>query len=187
MVLSSPTYAESLDGGGNLTITQQVASANDNLIFFLSGSSYSLIDTGGLTFDTPTGANSGSISGTGTSTLKISSTAVTSISVVLGTGTNVFNLTGAGGAGAAPISVNTGITNGDQVNITGAILDSGAITLTSNAISETGSGSISTTGTLTTSSATGITLGGANTVGSFTRHQHDQRQHQPDQCGGAER
>ncbi len=165
---STATYAESLDSSGNLTISQEAASANDNLTFSLSGGKYTFTDSGGLLFDTPTGANAADISGGGTSTIMIPSSDVNSISVTLGTGTNVFTFTGTGGVSAAPISVNTGTTAGDQVNITGAVLDSGAVTLTANAISESGSGVLSTTGTLTTSSATGTALNAnTNTVGTF--------------------
>ena len=162
------TYAESLDSSGNLVITQTVAGNNDNLSFTLSGGNYLFTDTGGLLFGTPSGAGASFIGGGGTITITIPSADVNSISVTLGTGTNVFTFTGTDAA-AAPITVNTGTTTGDQVNITGTVTDSGAVSLTSNAISESGSGGLSISGTLTTSSATGTTLSGAgsNAIGTF--------------------
>ncbi len=136
VTLTSPatTYGDGLDASGVLTITQEIAAANDNLNFALSGGTYTFTDTGGLTFDNPGGADAADISGAGTSTLTVPSADVTSIAVVLGTGTNVFNFTGTNGASAAPISVNTGTTTGDEANVTGAVLDSGAVALTSASI-----------------------------------------------------
>ncbi len=160
------TYAESLDSGGNLTITQEIASANDNLSFTLSGGNYTFTDSSGLFFDAPSGANAADISGGGTSAISIPSAGVTSLSVVLGTGTNVFTFTGTSGVSAAPISVNTGSTAGDQVNITGAVLDSGAVTLTSTTISFMTSGSIAAlaSATIDLTSAGTITQAGTGTV-----------------------
>ncbi len=121
-------YAESLDSNGNLTITQELASANDNLSFALSGGNYTLTDSSN-SFDQPTGAGAGFISGAGSNSITIPSADVQSISVVLGTRTNVFTFTGSGGVSVAPINVNAGTTTGDQVIIDGEVLDSGAVTL----------------------------------------------------------
>ena len=140
-----PTYAVSLTSpGGVLTITQAHA-GNDALTFALSGGIYNFTDTGGLIFAIPTGNGAAFVSGGATSTITIPCADVTSIAVTLGTGTNTFTLTGTSAA-AAPLNVNTGSTAGDQVSITGAVSDSGAITLTSNAIA-INVGSVSTTTT----------------------------------------
>ncbi len=185
-VLFGPLYGDSL-AAGVLTITEEFPTIGSNLQLALSGGNYTLTDTNGFTFDVASGSGAASIAGTGTSTITIPSAAVTSISIVQGTGTNTFAFTGTGGASAAPITVNTGTTAGDQVNITGAVVDSGAVSLTSNAIILTGNlnagtnpitlsaassitqtAGVITGGLLTTSSATGTTLTGAtNAVTSF--------------------
>ena len=161
------TYAEALNGGG-LTITQEAA-ANDSLRLSVSGGTYTLTDTSGFLFDTPTGDGAASISGAGTQTITIPAANVSSITVVLGTGSNVFNLAGTNGASAAPITVNTGTTTTDQINITGAVLDTAGISLTSGgAIVESGAGALATTHALATSSTRGTTLNGLNAIGSFS-------------------
>jgi Protein of unknown function (DUF642) len=144
-------YGESLDSSGNLTITQELPTANDNLSFSLSGGVYTFTDTGGLIFDIPTGAGAGFISGANTSTITVSSSHVTSITVTLGTGTNVFTITGTSAA-AAPLNVDTGATAGDQVVVAGATLDSGSLTFTTSTIAING-GSVSTAGGQTYSGA----------------------------------
>ena len=159
------SYNDSLVDGA-LSI-DQVSSENADLSLSLSGGNYTLTDSGGLLFAFPTGDDASSISGGGTNSLTIPSSAVTSISVLLGAGTNFFDLTGTD-APAAPITVNAGTTAGDQVDITGAVVDSGAVALTANVIVESGSGSLSTTGTLTTSSITGTFLSTtSNAIGTF--------------------
>ena len=122
---SNAVYADSL-AAGVLSITQ-LAAGNDNLTFALTGGNYVLTDTGGQVFATPTGSGAASITGGGTNSITIPSAAVTSISVVLGAGTNVFTFTGTNGAAAAPITVNDGTTAGDQVAISAPVLDSGAV------------------------------------------------------------
>ena len=128
-----PAYSESLDGSGNLTITQAYPLANDQLSFSLAGGNYAFTDAGGLTFNTPTGAGAGSITGGLTNSISIPSADVTSITVTLGVGTNVFTFTG-GSAAVAPLSVNTGSAAGDEINIAMRLTDSGAVSLTSPTI-----------------------------------------------------
>ncbi len=127
-------YAESLDANGNLTITQELAGANDNLSFALSDGNYIFTESGALAFDQPEGAGAGYISGGDTSSITVPSAQLQSISVVLGNGTNVFNFTGSNGASVAPITVNAGTAAGDQVSIDGAVLDSGAVSLSAASI-----------------------------------------------------
>ena len=157
---TAPTYGETLDGSGNLTISQNVANANDNLTFSLSGGVYTFTDTGGLLFANPTGAGASFISGGGTDSITIPSSEVTSITVALGTGTNVFTI-GATDAAVAPLSVNTGATPGDLVNILDALLDSGSLALTASAI-DLGGGSVSSAGSETYTGA--VTLSAATTL-----------------------
>ena len=165
--LIGPTYASSLVNGA-LSITQETSTNTGTLNFSLSGGNYIFADSSGNVFDFPTGNGAGYITGAGSSTIAIPSADVTSISVVLGAGTNVFNFAGTGGSAAVPISVNTGTTTGDQVNFTGATLDSGAVSLTTNAIGESGTGSLGTSGTLTTSTVTGAVLAtNASAIGIF--------------------
>jgi hypothetical protein len=166
--IDAPAYSDTLDGHGNLTIMQETAGDNDNLSLALSGGNYTLTDSGGLTFAIPTGDWAGFISGGSTDSITIPSADVQSISVQLGSGTNVFHFTGSGGAAMAPITVNTGSTSGDQVNINGAVLDSGTVSLTSGgSISQTLSAPITAT-TLNVSAATGITLNSANVLSNFS-------------------
>jgi len=128
-----------------------------------------LTDTGGLLFAPTTGNDAIDVTGGGTSTITIPSVDVTSISVTLGNGTNSFTFTGTGGASAAPTSVNTGSTAADTIAVTGAVIDSGALSLTSGGtISESGSGAISdSAGTVTASSVGGTTLNASNTISTF--------------------
>lgn len=135
-----PSYAETLNAGGNLTITETVASVISDLSFALSGGNYTFTDANGLLFGSPQVATaSSSISGAGSSTVTILSSAVTSITVALGAGSNVFTILNTGGAAVAPLSVNTGTTTGDQVNVADPLDDSGLISLTSNAITDASS------------------------------------------------
>ncbi len=148
------TYGVNLNNGV-LTISQALA-GNDNLNFSLSGGTYTFTDTGGLTFGTPTGNGAGFVSGGGTSTITIPSTDVTSIAVGLGTGTNVFNFTGSAAA-IAPMTVNTGSTSSDQIQFTGALTESGTISLTTGgSISQTVSGTGLTATSLSATAAGGI-------------------------------
>ena len=120
------TYAESLSNGF-LSITQAGA-GNDNLMLALSNSTYILTDIGG-SFGTPTGNESGDISLPIQNSIYIHpSTDVSSISIILGSGTNVFTLSGTDSS-AAPLTVNTGSNAGDQLNITGSVSDSGTVSL----------------------------------------------------------
>jgi hypothetical protein len=101
------------------------------------------LTTSGTVQDNTAGNAIGLMATTGTLTIG---------AAVTGTTTDTISLTS---TGANNIAVNGALSTG-----------SGAITVTSGgAITETGS--FSTTGLLTTSSVTGTTLGGANTVGSF--------------------
>ena len=164
-------YNESLAAGA-LAITMANPAANATLQFSLAGGTYTFTDTGGLVFGVPTGAGAGSITGAGTSTITVPSASVTSISVVLGTGTNLFTITGTGGAAAAPLTVNDGTTAGDQVVISGATLDSGAVSLTGNTIAETGTGTLNaganaiglTATTSITQTVAGLVTGGAVSI-----------------------
>src|SRR5262249_28605739 len=144
----SSTYGVALTGG-TLSITQ-AAAANDYLTLSLSKVNgtltYTLTDTNGLKFANPNGKTS--ITGGGTSTITVPSANVTSISVMLGNGTNVFSLTGTNGASAAPITVNTGTNTNDQINIIGAVLDSGAVSLTAATVTIWASGSLTGTGNI---------------------------------------
>ena len=150
------TYGDDLTSGV-LTITQ-AAAGNDALTLSLSAGTYTLTDTGGQKFGTPTGTGAGSVSGGGTSSITISSSAVTAITITLGTGTNSVTLAGTGGAAAAPITVNTGSNAADTIAVTGAFSDSGGVSLTSGAI--TTSGSLTTAGgAVNLQAADGITLG----------------------------
>ncbi|HTQ33521.1 MAG TPA: filamentous hemagglutinin N-terminal domain-containing protein, partial [Stellaceae bacterium] len=93
---------------------------------------------------------------------------------VNGTSSGAFDITGSGtltnasGAisGATVALISTGdMTVANGVTATGG----GQVMLTTNAgsITESGAGLVNTTGTLTTSSVTGQTLGGANTIAGF--------------------
>ena len=85
-------YADSLDGNGNLTITQESAGINDNLSFALSGGNYIFTESGDMSFDQPTGARAGFISGAASNSITIPSADVQSISVVLGSEREHFQL-----------------------------------------------------------------------------------------------
>src|SRR5262249_48745090 len=102
------------------------------------------------------------------STITVPSAAVTSISVVLGNGTNVFSLTGTNGANAAPITVNTGTNTNDQINITGSVLDSGAVTLTAATGNISASGSRTGTGNIKGNLVNAGQIGSATTPGIIT-------------------
>src|SRR5262249_43211602 len=140
---STPIYAASLDSNGNLAINQEVNAATANLSVSLAGGYYTFTDIGSLTFDLPTGAGAASISGGGTPSITVCTSAGHPIHGILGNRHNQFPLTGTGGAAAAPLSVNAGMIPGDQITITGAWTDSGDVTLTSTTIVELGNGAIS--------------------------------------------
>src|SRR5580658_10495078 len=118
------TYAESLNNG-LLSITQTSA-GNDNLLFALSNNSY-IISDAGAPFGTPTGNESGDILPIQNSLYILNTADVSSISVILGSGTNVFTLTGTDSIAA--LTVNTGSGAGDQLNITGNVSASGTVSL----------------------------------------------------------
>ncbi len=168
-----PTYGETLDASGNLTIYQEDPGANDNLQFSLAGGVYTLTDVGGLLFDNPGGANSVEISGGLTSTITVPSADATSITVSLGVGMNVFDVTAAD-ATLAPLSVNTGLTAGDQLNVEVPLTVSGALSLASNAVTDgstlnVASLSVDSGGTSTLSgnvatSGSGVALGGSGSI-----------------------
>ena len=170
LVPSSSTYGDALNSGA-LSITQ-AAAGSDNLTLSLSNVNntliYTLTDAKGLKFATPTGNWKADIKGGGTSTITVPSADVTSISVVLGSGTNVFSLTGTNGAYAAPITVNTGTTTNDQINITGAVLDSGAVSLTAAAVNISASGSLTGTGNINGNLVNAGQIGSATTPGILT-------------------
>ncbi len=161
------TYSSYLDGSGNLTIAMEIPSNNAALSFSLSAGHYTVTDTNGLVFDLPGGVNGSDITGYGTSTITVPSSDVTSISVTLGTGTNTFTITGTNGAPAAPLSVNAGSTAGDQVHVTGNTQDSEAISLTSNAITE--SAAVTVTSASISLSASSIALSGASVTTTGTQ------------------
>ncbi len=170
LVPSISTYGDALNSGA-LSITQ-AAAGSDNLTLSLSNVNntliYTLTDTKGLKFATPTGNWKADIKGGGTSTITVPSADVTSISVVLGSGTNVFSFTGTNGASAAPITVNTGTTTNDQINITGAVLDSGAVSLTAATVNISASGSLTGTGNINGNLVNAGQIGSATTPGILT-------------------
>jgi filamentous hemagglutinin family protein len=108
----------------------------------------------------------------------ISGAVTQSASTAISTGTLTGHTTGSVALGNANTIPTLGAftSNGftlnsiDPLSITGAVAGgAGAVHLTSNGtIAESGSGLISTTGTLTTHSAGGTTLGGANAVSGFS-------------------
>ena len=150
-----PTYNEYLDSSGNLTITMDTPAVNANLSFALTGGNYTFSDSGGNLFDVLVGPGAGSttLTGFGTSSISIPASAVNSITVNLGTGTNVFTITTSTGS-VAPLTVNTGSTAGDVINMTGAMTDSGAVSLTSNSLTSSVGANLS---------AVSVTLAGAGT------------------------
>ena len=168
-------YGDNL-AAGVLSITQLVPTANDNLTFSLSGGNYTITDTGGLAFATPTGSGAASITGGLTNSITIPSASVTSISFVLGTGTNVFTFLGTNGAAAAPITVNDGTTAGDQVVISAPVLDSGAVSLTANSIIESGTGTLNAgANTVNLTATTTITQAAAGLITAGAGHHRRQR------------
>jgi hypothetical protein len=152
----TPPYVYGDDLTNNALTITQVAAGSDALTLSLSAGTYTLTDTGGLFFAPPTGNDAADISGGGTATITVPSADVTTIMVTLGTGTNSFTLTGTDAA-AAPISVNTGSNAADTIAISGAVSDSGDVSLTSG-------GTITTSADLTANGAGSVSLTAATSI-----------------------
>ncbi len=181
---------------GNVALTNTAATLTITGVSQSGGGNVTVDDTGALSLTGALGAVSGNVSLTASGLLSesgagaVSTTGLLTTSSAGGTTLNGGNTVGSFNATnttagdialtntAATLTI-TGISQSGGGNVT--INDTGALSITgafgaasgpvnltaSTLISESGAGEISTTGLLTTSSATGTTLNGANTVGSF--------------------
>ncbi len=164
----------STSGDDGVDVDGTVTSSGGNVSVTGVGGTSTGPDTGVLVSGQVTAGGTGTVSVTGTGQNGASGVWVTGSVTSTGGGISVTSLlspilVGAGGFVTAP-GANSVIISGVGITIAGRVTStSGAISATSSGnIGESGSGFISTTGTLTTSSVNGQVLGGANAVGTFS-------------------